>query len=116
MTYFMLGRIMNKDNIGAMKIAAGIFLLALLTLSAGCTVAREYQPWMEAGLAYEVAGTVGNNPVCVVRLRQPIGFGKLEPDWLMIGYTHHSSCPDLNDRATVDQLEVVAKIPLGRRK
>lgn len=117
LTYFAIGKIWQKDNKGAVSIALGIFLLALLLLSVtGCTVSREYQPWLETGVAYDFQETVGGNPACVVRIRQPIGFGPIEPDWLLLGYTHHSSCPDLNDKTTVDQIEIVAKIPLGRRK
>lgn len=71
---------------------------------------------MEVGLAADYGETVGNNPACIVRIRQPVGFGKLEPDWLILGYTHHSSCPDQHDRNVVDQVELVAKIPLGRLK
>lgn len=117
LAYFLARGIWHKDNKGAVAIAVGVFILAfaLVTVS-GCTVRPEYQPWMEAGVAYDTQEAVGHNPACVVRVRQPVGFGPLEPDWLIVGYAHQSSCPDLQDRTTVDQLEVVAKIPLGRRK
>jgi hypothetical protein len=49
-------------------------------------------------------------------LRQPIGFGPLEPDWLILGYQHVSSCPDLYDSNTIDAVEIMARIPLGRPK
>lgn len=115
--YFTAARLWNKDNKGAIALAVAVFLVGLLLLSvSGCTVSPERRPWLEAGLAYDTQSTVGNNPACIVRLRAPIGFGPIPPDWLIAGYTHHSSCPDLFDRNTVDQVEVVAKIPLGRSR
>jgi hypothetical protein len=104
----------NKDTRGAYKVALVVILLALVALVSGCAVSPERRPYMEVGMAYDTQHTVGNNPQCVVRIRQPIGFGRLEPDWLTIGYQHQSSCPDQRDRNTVDAIEIVAKIPLGR--
>lgn len=117
LAYFVSAKIWHKDNKGAVAIAILIFVVTFLVIFvSGCTVRPEYQPWLEAGVAHDFSETVGNNPACVVRIRQPIGFGPLEPDWLIAGYTHHSSCPDLHDKATVDQVELVAKIPLGRKR
>ncbi|HRP64365.1 MAG TPA: hypothetical protein PK400_13785 [Phycisphaerales bacterium] len=114
---FTIFRLWNKDTRGAFQLAVGVILLAaiLITVS-GCTVSQAYQPYLETGFAFDTQRTVGDNPACIVRLRQPVGFGPLEPDWLMLSYTHHSSCPMQSDLATVDQIELVAKIPLGRRK
>jgi hypothetical protein len=108
-------RAWNKDTKGAFAIGIGVVLLGALFFVSGCTVSPERLPYMEVGMALDTQKTVGSNPACVVRIKQPIGFGKLEPDWLTIGYNHQSSCRDLNDRATVDQVEIIAKIPLGRR-
>lgn len=105
----------NKDTRGAFAIVVGLIAMAAaLFVISGCAVSPERAPWLEAGFAYDTQSTVGNNPACVVRLRQPIGLGPLKPDWLIASYVHHSSCPDVRDRNTVDQIEVVAKIPLGR--
>lgn len=116
-TYFVAFGVWHKDNKGAVLIALAVFLVALaLVVVTGCTTTRDYRPWLEAGVAYDFGEAVGQNPACVVRVRQPIGFGPLEPDWLIVGYAHQSSCPDLKDKEVVDQIEVVAKIPLGRRR
>lgn len=108
-------RAFNKDTKGALIIVTAIYFGALILFQvAGCTVSRERAPWLEAGMAYEFSRTVGSNPACVVRIRQPVGFGPLEPDWLVLGYQHISSCVDQLDKATIDQVEIMAKIPLGR--
>lgn len=114
---FTIFRLWNKDVKGAFGIAVGIILIAaaLITVS-GCTVSPERRPFMEVGFAYDTQHTVGSNPACVVRLRQPIGFGPVKPEWLVASYVHHSSCSDLADRNTVDQIEIAARIPLGRTK
>lgn len=115
LAYFIVARILNKDNKGALLLGAIVFAAAFFLVSvAGCSVSPERRPWMEAGVAYDFQETVGGNPACVVRVRAPVGFGPLEPDWLILGYQHISSCPDLFDRATVDAIELMAKIPLGR--
>lgn len=106
----------NKDTRGAYLIGGGIVLLCLLFLVSGCSVQPEYRPWMEVGLGYDTQHTMGSNPICIVRLRQPIHFGPIPEGWLFAGYEHISSCPDQYDRNTVDQVEIVAKIPLGRSR
>lgn len=111
---FFAFRLWNRDTRGAYLLGLLVLLFGLVFFS-GCAVSPERKPWMEVGLGYDVSDTVGNNPQCIVRIKQPIGFGKLEPDWLTIGYNHQSSCPDKNDREVVDSLELIAKIPLGRR-
>lgn len=110
----------NKDTKGAFAIVVGLIAIAAaLLVVSGCAVSPERAPWLEAGFAYDTQSTVGGNPACVVRLRAPLGsyfpesWG-IQPDWLIASYVHHSSCPDVRDRNTVDQIEVVAKIPLGR--
>lgn len=115
--YFTVARMWNKDVKGAFGIAVGIILLAaaLITVS-GCTVSPAYQPYLETGFAIDTQRTVGGNPACVVRIRQPIGFGPIKPEWLVIGYQHISSCPDLRDANTIDAVEIMARIPLGRPK
>jgi hypothetical protein len=91
--------------------------LALLTLVlAGCAVSAERRPWIEAGMAYDFKDTVGSNPACIVRVRAPVHFGPIPPGGLIVSYTHHSSCPDLDDANTVDQVELVAKFYLGRER
>lgn len=114
---FTVFRLWNRDTRGAFQIAVAIIFLGAILLSViGCTVSQAYQPYMEVGFAYDTQHTVGSNPACVVRLRQPIGFGPMKPEWLVAGYTHHSSCGDVIDKNTIDQLEIVARIPLGRSK
>lgn len=116
-TVFTAWGMWNKDTVGAIKAAAGVFaIFLLLFFTAGCAVSPERRPWMEAGFGYDFQHTVGSDPACIVRVRAPIGFGPIQPDWLVAGYTHHSSCADFYDRNTVDQVEIVAKIPLGRDK
>lgn len=106
----------NKDTKGAFVIGIGVVLLGALFFLVGCSVTPARAPYMEVGMMYDFQNAVGSNPACVVRVRQPIGFGKMEPDWLTIGYHHISSCPDNADRNTVDGVELMTKIPLGRRK
>jgi hypothetical protein len=107
----------GKDTRGAVLIACAVIAAAFVLFTVtGCAVSPERRPWMEAGFAYDTQHTVGTNPACIVRIRAPVGFGPLQPDWLIVGYTHHSSCPDERDRHTIDQIEVIAKIPLGRPK
>jgi hypothetical protein len=114
---FTIFRLWDKDVKGAFLLALGVILIAFAAISvSGCTVSREYQPWMEVGFGYDFSHTVGSDPQCIVRLRQPIGFGPLEPDWLILGYQHVSSCPDLYDSNTIDAVEIMARIPLGRPK
>lgn len=93
-----------------------IFLLAVSVFISGCAVSPERAMYMEVGFAYDTQRTVGSNPACVVRIRQPIGFGPIKPEWLVIGYQHISSCPDLRDANTIDAIEIMARIPLGRPK
>lgn len=114
---FTIFRLWNKDTRGAFQLAVGVILLAaiLITVS-GCTVSQAYQPYLETGFAYDTQHTVGRNPACVVRIRQPVGFGPIKPEWLVIGYQHISSCPDLFDANTIDAIEIMARIPLGRSK
>lgn len=110
-------RALNKDTMGALVLVTALYLLGLVLFSvSGCTVSPERVPYLEAGFAYDTQRTVGSNPACVVRLRQNIGFGPLPADALIAGYTHHSSCRDVFDANTIDQFEVVAKIPLGRSR
>lgn len=109
---FTIMRWWQKDNKGALMLALAVVIVAALLISvSGCAVSPEYRPWMEAGIAYDTQETVGNNPACVVRVRQPV-----IPERLIVSYTHHSSCPDLRDRNTVDQLEFISIIPLGRKR
>ena len=115
LAYFIVARILNKDNKGALLLGAIVFAAAFFLVSvAGCSVSPERRPWMGAGVAYDTQSAVGHNPACVVRVRAPVGFGPIPPDWLVVGYSHQSSCPDLFDKTTVDQVEIVARIPLGR--
>lgn len=100
-----------KDMRGAMLIALAIVVLGALTLVSGCAVSPEYRPWMEAGVAYDRSHAVGEQPTCVVRIRQPLVSGKI-----VASVTHHSSCPMQNDAGEVNQLEVTAILPLGRSK
>lgn len=101
----------QKDNRGALTVAAAVIIVAALFFVVGCSISPERRPWMEAGMAYDTQHTVGNDPACIVRIRAPVVPGRI-----IAGYTHHSSCPDLFDRNTVDQIEVMAIIPLGRRR
>lgn len=94
----------------------GAVLVVLAALLAGCAVSAERRPWIEAGFAYDTQETVGANAACIVRVRAPIHFGPIPPGGLIAGYTHHSSCPDLYDRNTIDQFEIVGKFYLGREK
>jgi hypothetical protein len=76
---FTIFRLWDKDVKGAFLLALGVILIAFAAISvSGCTVSREYQPWMEVGFGYDFSHTVGSDPQCIVRLRQPIGFGPLE--------------------------------------
>lgn len=109
-------RMWNKDTKGAMLLVLVVIALMALMVVSGCTVSPERRPWLEAGFAYDTQHTVGSDPACIVRLRQPVGFGPIQPDWLLLGYEHHSSCHDLYDRNTIDQVELVARIPLGRER
>lgn len=113
---FSIFKMWNKDTKGAFMWGALVVILAAIFLISGCAVSPERRPYMEVGLGYDFQHAVGDDPQCIVRIRQPIGFGPLEPDWLTIGYQHISSCPDNNDRATVDAIELTAKIPLGLSK
>lgn len=114
---FTAFRLWNRDTRGAFQIAVAIILLAALLITvSGCAVSPAYQPYMEVGFAHDTQRTVGSNPACVVRLRQPVGFGAIKPEWLVIGYQHISSCPDLLDANTIDAIEIMARIPLGRSK
>lgn len=114
---FTLFRLWNRDTRGAFQIVAALILIFALALSiSGCTVSREYQPWLEVGMAYDTQHTVGGDPVCVVRLREPIHFGPIPPGGLVASWVHHSSCPDQRDANTIDQFEITARIPLGRPK
>lgn len=116
-SYFTVTKMWNKDLKGAIGIATLVFIIGWMLISiSGCTVPREYQPWLEAGVAYDTQKTVGRNPACVVGVVQPIGFGMIPPEWLAIGYHHISSCPDLFDSNTYDAIELMTKIPLGRAK
>lgn len=102
----------RKDMKGAILAALAVILAgALLIVVSGCTVSREYRPWLEAGVAWDREHNVGSNPGCVVRVRQPIVPGRL-----VAGYEHHSSCGDQHDRNEINQFEVMAVIPLGREK
>jgi hypothetical protein len=101
----------NKDTKGATAIALGVLLAGALFVVSGCSVTPAYRPWMEIGMAYDASHTVGSDPACIVRIRQP-----LIPDRLFVGYEHHSSCRDQDDKNVIDQIEVMAKIPLGRKK
>lgn len=122
MGVFLVGFILwgkwNRDNKGAVLWAIGIFALLFFLLSvSACTTTEARRPWLEAGVAYDTQGTVGGNPACIVRLRANLGdYVGLAPDRIIGGYTHHSSCPDLADANTIDQFEIVAKIPLGRSR
>ena len=83
----------NKDTKGAFLIVVGLIVVAaVLLVISGCAVSPERRPWLEAGFAYDTQSTVGGNPACVVRVRQPIGFGPIKPEWLVLGYQHISSC------------------------
>lgn len=114
---FTILRLWNRDTRGAFQVAIAVILIAALAISvSGCTVSRAYQPYLETGFALDTQRTVGGNPACVVRIRQPIGFGPIKPEWLVIGYQHISSCPDLRDANTIDAIEIMARIPLGRPK
>lgn len=106
----------RKDMLGAISASLLVLLLAALCLSvSGCTIQPERRPWMEAGVAYDIERNVGSNPACVVRVRAPIG-PRGHEDWIVAGVTHHSSCPDQDDRAEINQVEITARIPLGRRQ
>lgn len=106
----------RRDMFGAISASLLVLLLAALCITvSGCAVSPEYRPWMEAGIAYDREHTVGNDPACIVRIRQPIGPSGKER-WLVVGVEHHSSCPDQTDRGEVNQIEVMAVIPLGREK
>jgi hypothetical protein len=109
-------RAVNKDTRGAFTIGAGVVLLGMLFIVAGCSVSPERRPWMEVGMGYEFAGTVGEMPQCIVRIRQPVHFGPIPEGGLILGYEHLSSCPSQKDLATIDAIELIAVIPLGRRK
>lgn len=101
----------RKDMFGA--IGAGLIVIviaALLLTVSGCTISPEYRPWMEAGIAADRANTVGSDPACIVRVRQPVVPGRI-----VAGFTHHSSCGDQDDAGEINQWEVVAIIPLGRK-
>ncbi len=112
---FTFFRLWDRDTKGAFLIVLALIGVAAgLLVVSGCTVSPERQPYLEVGFAYDFQHTVGGNPACVVRARQPIHFGAIPPGALLLGVAHQSSCPDLRDRNTVDQIEVVAKIPLGR--
>lgn len=109
---FTLMRAWNKDTRGALTLVLALIIAAFAVISvSGCTVTREYRPYMEVGMAYDFPKTVGSNPACIVRVRQPV-----LPERVTVSYTHHSSCRDLYDRNTVDQIEVTATIPLGRAR
>lgn len=106
----------RKDMFGAIGIGIVVILLCWLLISvSGCTVREARAPWIEAGIAYDVEHTVGRNPACILRVRQPVGPEGRE-DRVIVSVEHHSSCPDQDDRAEINQLEVVAKIPLGRHR
>lgn len=106
----------RKDMFGA--IIGGLLVVlicAVMIVVSGCTVSPERRPWLEAGIAWDREQNVGSNPGCIVRVRQPIG-PKRRENWLIVGFEHHSSCPDQDDRDEINQLEIVAKVPLGRRR
>lgn len=101
----------RRDMFGAISASLLVLLLAALCITvSGCAVSPEYRPWMEAGIAADRANTVGSDPACIVRVRQPVW-----PGHLVAGFTHHSSCGDQQDAGEINQWEVVAIIPLGRK-
>lgn len=102
----------KKDMFGAILGAVAIIVIAAILFTVtGCAVNPEYRPWLEAGIAKDRAQTVGSNPACVVRVRQPVW-----PGHVVAGFEHHSSCGDQDDRAEINQWEVMAIIPLGRER
>lgn len=102
----------KKDMFGAITGAVVVILIASVCIFvSGCEVSPEHRPWLEAGLAYDRSGTVGSNPACVVRIREAV-----IPERIVVGFEHHSSCADQNDRGEINQLEIMAIIPLGRSK
>lgn len=107
---------LNRDTRGATLIAIAIILVGFIVFSiSGCAISEARRPWLEAGMSYDRDRTVGGQPTCVVRIRAPLGW-KDHEDWIIASYEHLSSCPDQNDAGEVNHVEVVAKIPLGRRK
>lgn len=107
---FIFWRRAKKDMLGAVAAALIVILIGgVLLIVSGCAVSPEYRPWLEAGIAADRANTVGSNPACIVRVRQPVWPGRI-----VVGFEHHSSCPDQRDRGEINQWEVMAIIPLGR--
>ena len=112
----LLWRRAKKDMLGAITLSLLLVMLAaVLLVVSGCTISQARRPWMEAGIAWDREGAVGHNPACIVRVRAPIGPRGRE-EWIVAGFTHHSSCPDQHDRGEVNQIEITATIPLGRRQ
>lgn len=104
----------NKDLRGALALIALILLVGWLLI--GCSVAPEYRPRLEAGFGYELDKSkpvVGRDPVGVARVRQPV---YVHPSGFELfgEYLHLSSIPDEKDKNTVDQIELMFSIPLGK--
>lgn len=101
----------NTDSKGAILGVCALLLIAALLIVSGCTINPDYRPIMQVGMASEIGPrqVVGNNPVGVVRLYQPV-----IPRVLGCEYMHLSSLPDQHDLATVDQIGCLITIPLGR--
>lgn len=61
------------------------------------------------GFEADAPKTFGGNPVGIVRLRQEIF------DGIYVGYEHHSSVADENDRNVYDGLEIMLEAPFFRK-
>lgn len=63
------------------------------------------------GFEFDNPKVFGDNPVGIVRLRQEIPY----MPGVFIGYEHHSSIADENDRNVYDGIEIMIEAPFFRR-
>jgi hypothetical protein len=101
----------NKDTRGVLiGLVITILLFGAFLLLSGCAVSREYAPRLELGMGVEVSDpVVGRDPVGIIRFNQPLIPGRLH-----LGFQHLSSIPDYRDRTSVNQVELIVTVPLGR--
>lgn len=91
---------------------AGVATMMLLVGLATCEyVVGETIVDIGFGFEFDDPKVFGDNPVGIVRLRQEIPY----MPGVFIGYEHHSSIPDENDRNVYDGIEIMIEAPFFRR-
>lgn len=105
----------NKDFKGALLIVGLVIVVGFLLF--GCAVPLEYRPRIEAGFGIELdrdKPVMGRDPVGVARVNQTIWRHEPTKFELFGEYLHLSSVPDNDDLNTVDQLNLMFRLPLGK--